>query len=217
MLAGKSLIFVHHPRTAGTSVRNLLMRAVPDNYFPMQDPNLSQEQKVWITHQGLGVCYDYCHRIGINPIKVPTLVCIRNPYSLMLSEYMYLSQKWKKKIKDLEKTLGAYLANMYRKSSDERKQKWAADTYGRFHDFITINGQIPENLTIARFETLEEDVRNFLQNRLEIADVPKLPRKNASRHGDVKNYYTDKEEKLVYAMFKNVFESGLYKRYEGLE
>lgn len=218
MLVSKKLLFVHHPRTGGTSVRNHLMRLVPDNYYPSQDPNLNTDQKVWLTHQGLDVCHKYAMQQRINPMMVPTLVVIRNPYSLMLSEYMYLSQKWKKKIKDIEKTLLGYLANMYKKTSDERRQKWANDRLGRYQDFLCVNDQTPDNLTIARYESLADDVNGFLKDQLGILDEKaKLPHKNASRHGDFKNYFTDKEEKLVYAMWKNVFESGLYKRYEGLE
>jgi hypothetical protein len=194
------------------------MRLIPDNYYPNNDLKLSRDQKVWITHQGLNVCHQYASQQGINPLLVPTLVVIRNPYSLMLSEYMYLKQKWGKKIKDLEKTLLAYLANMYKKTSDERKQKWASDPYGRYQDFICVNGETPDNLTIGRYENLVNDVNGFLSEQLGIKDEKaKLPHKNASRHGDFKNYFTDKEEKLVYAMWKNVFESGLYQRYEGLE
>ncbi len=217
MLVGKSLLFVHHPRTGGTSVRNLLMRISPEQFYPTNDPKLTKEQKVWITHQGLDVCHQYARQNKLDPQVIPTLVCIRNPYSLMLSEYMYLSQKWKKKIKDLEKTLGGYLTNLYRKTSDKRKQQWADAPYGQYQNFICINGVTPTNLTIARYETLAEDVNSFIATQLNVSKDAKLPHKNASRHGDFKNYYTDKEEKLVYAMWKNVFDSGLYKRYEGLE
>ena len=218
MLVSRKLLFVHYPRTGGTSVRNHLMRLVPDQYLPMNDPKLNKDQKVWMTHQGLDICHKYAYQQGINPMLVPTLVVIRNPYSLMLSEYMYLSQKWKKKIKDLEKTLGLYLANMYKKTSEERMQKWKKDPYGRYQDFLCVNGETPANLTVGRYENLAEDVNTFISDRLNISEESKkLPHKNASRHGDFKNYYTDKEEKLVYAMWRNVFDSGLYKRYQGLE
>lgn len=217
MLVGKSLLFVHHPRTGGTSVRNLLMRISDEQFLPVNDPKLTKEQKVWLTHQGLDVCYQYAAQHRLNPQFIPTLVCIRNPYSLMLSEYMYLSQKWKKKIKNLERTLGGYLTNLYRKTSEKRKLQWAEAPYGQYQNYISINGEIPANLTIARYETLAEDINGFITTQLNDSKNTKLPHKNASRHGDFKNYYTDKEEKLVYAMWKNVFDSGLYKRYEGLE
>lgn len=217
MLISPNLMFVHHPRTGGTSVRNHLMKLMPYNYLPINDPNLSNEQKTWFLHQGLTVCHQYATQLRLNPNVIPTLVVIRNPYSLMLSEYMYLTQKWKKKIKDLEKTFLLYLANQYKKTSKERKDKWAADTYGRFQDFICVNGQTPDNLTIGRYENLTEDVNLFITEKLGLSDDSKLPHKNASRHGEFKNYFTEKEEKLVYALWKNAFDSGLYKRYEGLE
>ena len=217
MLVGKSLLFVHHPRTGGTSVRNLLMRISPEQYFPTNDPRLTRDQKVWMTHQGLDVCHQYAIQNRLNPLTIPTLVCIRNPYSMMLSEYTYLSQKWKKKLKANEKTFAGYLANLYRQTSDERKQSWSEAQYGRYQNYICVNGETPDNLTIARYENLAEDVNGFVADKLGITEQAKLPHKNASRHGDFKKYYTEKEEKIVYLMWKNVFESGLYDRYEGLE
>ncbi len=210
-------MFVHYPRTGGSSVQKLLTTALPDTYYPMDDGNLKREQKVWITHQGIDICHQYAHRLGLNPLSIPTLVCIRNPYSLMLSEFMYLSQKWKKKIKDLESTLTDYLVSLTEKTSPERKQKWTNDYYGRFNDYLMVNGEIPANLTIARFESLQSDVGAFLQGKLGIKESLKFPHKNASRHGDFSHYYGAKEEELVYQMWKNSFDNGLYQRYDGLK
>jgi len=216
MLISKSLMFVHYPRTGGSSVRKLLSTALPDTYYPMSDMKLNREQKVWITHQGLDVCHKYAKQQGLDPYNIPTLVCIRNPYSLMLSEFMYLRQKWKKKIADLESTLPEYLVSLTEKTTQQRKQKWASDQYGRYHDYLMVNGEQPANLTIARFESLQSDVSVFMKDLLGVEKALKFPHKNASRHREFSNYYTAKEEELVYQMWKNVFDSGLYKRYEGL-
>ena len=218
MLIGQKFIFIHYPRTGGTSVRNHLSRLFPDNYLPMSDPRLSREQQVNLTHQSLVVCHQYAKQSGVNPLSLPTLVCIRNPYSLMLSEYMYLKQKWGKKIKDLDKTFSGYLNTLSKKVTAEKKQRWKESHYGRYQDYLCINGSLPVNLTIARYESLEEDVNRFIAEKLGLTDSKaKLPHKNASRHGKVAAYYTEKDEQLVYDMWQNVFDNGLYNRFDGLD
>lgn len=218
MLISPSLIFVHQPRTGGTSVRKLLMELFPYKYLPVSDPLLKREQIVWMMHQGLVTAHQYAINNNLHPETIPTLVFIRNPYSYMLSEYMYLSQKWGHKIKDLPKDFEGYLKNMNDKVNSKTRDKWLQSHYGRLQDYLCINGVIPKNLTIGRFETIEQDLKNFLSTQFKI-DTSKisLGHENASEHEGIKKYYSEKEEQLVYNLWGNVFESGLYSRYQGLE
>lgn len=217
VLISKKLIFIHHPRTGGTSIQHYLLKILPDRYYPLNDPNLSRERKLWITHQGLPAAGQYARQLGIEPASVPILVVIRNPYSQMLSGYKYLGQKWKNEVGNLEPTFYEYLLNLKQQTPANEAHRWANATYGQYTDFLMVGGSIPPNLTIGRTETLERDVMSFLKKKLRLRPRLKLPHRNASKHRPFAEYFGPREEQLVYEQWKQVFESGLYQRFEGLD
>lgn len=217
MLVGPSLIFVHNPRAGGTSVREYLQRVVPGRYFPVADPKLSNADKSWLIHQGLEVCYQYATRSGFDPFSIPTLVVIRNPYSLSVSAYLYLAQRHGKKIRDMEQTFEQYLANLIAATPAEQLEAKANAEYGPFSTFLTLGGVMPSNLTVARTETLRENVEAFVKGLAGAHKVKNFPHTNRSEHEHFSQYFGKTEEEMVYRMYKNTFESGLYKRFEGLE
>ena len=217
MLISKSLIFIHNPRTGGSSVREYLKNALPAKYYPAHDTTMSKKEKVWVTHQGLAIAFQYASRLGFDPFRIPTIVCIRNPYSLSLSGYIYLSQRWKDQIDDLEGTFSEYLVNLSSKTPRDKLERMANSPYGPFSGFLMIGDKVPPNLTIARTESLRNDVANFVNNLAGASPVSGFPYKNRSKHEHFSGYYTKTEEEIVYRMYKNTFDNGVYKRYEGLD
>ena len=217
MLIGPSLIFVHNPRAGGASVREYLQRAVPGRYFPVADPKLSNADKSWLIHQGLEVCYQYATRSGFDPFSIPTLVVIRNPYSLSLSGYLYLAQRHGQKIRNMEQTFEQYLENLIAATPPEQLEAKADAEYGPFTAFMTLGGVIPSNLTVARTESLREDVEVFVQSLPGAHKVKNFPHTNRSEHEHFSQYFGNAEEEMVYRIYKNTFESGLYRRFEGLD
>jgi len=218
MLIGKRLIFIHNPRTGGMSVQAYLRRAVPGQYFPIADTGLDDQKKAWFMHQGLEVCFQYANRLGFDPFGIPALVCIRNPYSLTLSGYLYLKQRFGDSLAEQEQSFPAYLKNLVGEMDQEVLERRAAAHYGPFSRFMTLGGDIvPDNLTVARTESLADDVEAFLKNQVGVKAPRGFPHKNASEHGRFSEYYSEAEEELVYRMYRNVFDGGLYERYAGLE
>lgn len=217
MLIGKRLIFIHNPRTGGMSVQAYLRRAVPDRYFPIADTTLDDKKKAWFMHQGLEVCFQYANRLGIDPFSIPALVCIRNPYSLTLSGYLYLKQRFGDSLGEKERSFPAYLQNKISEMDQEVLEQRAAARYGPFSRFLTLGGDlVPDNLTIARTESLAEDVEAFLKDQVGVKAPRGFPHKNASEHGHFSQYYGEAEEDIVYRLYRNVFDNGLYERYAGL-
>ncbi|MBT8061052.1 MAG: hypothetical protein KJO85_00110, partial [Gammaproteobacteria bacterium] len=82
--------------------------------------------------------------------------------------------------------------------------------------YLTVGHQKPENLTVARTENLQQDVADFLRHQVGITPKIPMPHKNRTRHRHFSSYYGDEEERLVYEMWKNAFDNGLYARYQGL-
>jgi hypothetical protein len=217
MLVSQSLIFVHHPRTGGVSVREYLRKVLPDAYYPAADDSLSEQEKVWIIHQSLGVAHQYAVKLGLDPFSIPTLVCIRNPYSLVLSNYQFLRQRYADKMSEEEATFGGYLANLVEKTPEDRLERMANFPFGPFTGFLMVGESQPANLTVARTESLNEDVSAFVQQLTGNRPALKLPHVNTTKHEHFSTYYTRKEEEIVYRVYKNTFDSGLYKRYEGFD
>ena len=217
MLISNSLIFVHNPRTGGTSVRKQLRKALPNHYFPAADSTLTDEQKTWIYHQGLTIAFEYVEKLGLDPYNIPALVCIRNPYSLTLSGYKYLIPRMKRENKDLEDSFTDYLVNLDRNMPSSKRQAMASAPYGPFSGFLLIGDKTPSNLTIARTESLGDDVAKFLAKLNVTNPGQEFPHQNKSEHVHFSHYFTAKEEQIVYDMYRNTFESGLYERYQGLD
>ena len=71
-------------------------------------------------------------------------------------------------------------------------------------------------MTIARTESLSEDVKRFLAEKVGVDPKAEFPRKNATEHAHFSEYYSAQAEDIVYRMWKNAFDNGLYERYEGL-
>lgn len=200
------------------SVRAYLKRAVPDRYFPEADPGLDDQKKAWLMHQGLEVCFQYANRMGIDPFRVPVLVCIRNPYSLALSGYLYLQQRFGHSLGEKEHSFAAYLENKMSEVDEELLERRAAARFGPFSHYLALGGDIvPDNLTIARTESLADDVEAFLNDKIGVKAPRGFPRKNATRHEHFSRYYGAAEEEIVYRLYRNVFDSGLYARHEGLQ
>ena len=216
MLISRSLIFIHHARTGGSSVQQYLREVLPDTYYPYADADMSEGQKAWVTHQGLEVAWQYARHLKLDPARLPALVVIRNPYSLALSGYLYLRQRWGEQVPDLEASFAGYLQNLWDKTSPEKKQRWADSRYGAYSDYLLLNGEAPPNLSIARFESLADDVADFVRDRLGVTTSHPLPHVNATQHEHFSGWFGATEEALVYAMWKNAFDGGLYGRHEGL-
>ena len=217
MLISESLIFVHNPRTGGSSVREYLQNAVPAKYYPANDTSMSEKERLWIMHQGLAVAFQYAAKLGLDPAGIPALVCIRNPYSLTLSGYKYLFQRWKDQTEKLEGTFAEYLSNLSSRTPADKLERMAASPYGPFSGFLMVGDRVPPSLTIAKTESLSNDVAGFLNSVPGASPASEFPYYNRSEHEHFSAYYSEKEEEIVYRMYKNTFDNGLYKRYEGLD
>lgn len=216
MMISASLLYVHYPKTGGTSVQEYLSRVLPGRYFPKNDASLGNEEKAWLAHQGMAVAFQYAARLGLNPLELPAIACIRNPYSLMLSGYLYLEQKWRDEVGNLEGSFVEYLENLVANTPSDVMQKRAEAPYGPYTGYLTVNGRVPPKLFIARTENLRKDVQSFVQEKLGVSPALGFPHENRTDHEHFSSYYSEKEEEIVYRMWKNAFDSGLYQRYEGL-
>lgn len=81
---------------------------------------------------------------------------------------------------------------------------------GRIEDWFEIAGRRPPNLHIIRFEALQSDLSLVLAPFSRIGSP--LPRLNASEHAPYKDYLTPEIEDAIYQKYRWPFDSGFYRR-----
>jgi len=203
MILTKDLLYIHIPKTAGTSVRNVLYKNLPppiiDNIScgnPDKHLNIKQVQELFprflMTWKDIQ--------------KV--LVIYRNPYAVEVSLYFHF-------LRDPFDVRG-----MRDPFTDKIKQ-------GSFSDFLKTNkwpnfdyflAGFPEDqknkLVILKLEdNLDWKLKEFfitlgLGNRTNW----QLPVLNSTKHEPFETYYTPELEKIVYNKYKRVFDEGWYER-----
>lgn len=79
-------------------------------------------------------------------------------------------------------------------------------------DFHTLDGAIPDNLRVIRFEHLVGDLMDALRSIGLDGRPADFPWVNRSRQDDFLSYYTPRAEEAVYHRYAWVFDQGFYPR-----
>jgi hypothetical protein len=119
---------------------------------------------------------------------------VRNPWDQLVSKYFYILQKREHSMHDKVMSLDGfdeYVALRTRRPS-ARQKEFVADADG--HPLVDF---------IGRFENLAADFQ-YICDRLRIKAT--LPHMNGSRHGDYRQYYTDRTAAMVEAAFHEEIE-----------
>jgi hypothetical protein len=191
----KNFIFIHIPKTAGTSVtralgpwslkpqrtqwRRLLshlpVRETPPNVFLRQHDKAS-----WVKNKLPAEIYDSAYKFAV----------VRNPFELAVSTYYF--RRKRARAQDFK----TFLRYLERKNRFVRvdQTSWISDRHG--------NLIIDE---ILRFETLAEQF-NALVERLGLPCEVKLPRANANAPYDYRAVYDDEAKSIVRRLYFRDFE-----------
>jgi hypothetical protein len=197
-------IFVHISKTAGSSVRRVL------------GPYCSQPPRVGVRKllSHLPVREDPYKvafrphttarwaRLKLSPRVFDSFVrfsVVRNPFDRAVSNFHFVQQRPEHHthahVKDL--TFDEYLDFL-------RRRRWTRDPTQRAR-LVDSHGQLLCD-PILRFETLDADFA-ALCRKLDL-DAPELPKRNASKHEDYREYYADRvtRDKVV-DLFADDFEA----------
>ena len=132
-------------------------------------------------------------------------VVMRNPYELELSRYSYLQ-------KNLPQDRGR--AQDIALEGDFKKYLETAPFFGmtppRLDLYYHVNGYMPENLVILRYEHLAEGIERNLANFL--TPGYELPHENESAHESVAEIYDSEMEELCYRRHRWFFDKSFYAR-----
>lgn len=175
----KKFIFVHIPKTAGSSITYVLRNysLFPVSFLSNGNAKLDGKHltaKELIDHAG-GHWNEYY-----------SFAVVRNPWDRVISTFSYLQSVRHPLLKGA-KTPGEWII---------AGNVWCYPCA----DYVTVDGKIVVN-QILRYETLQQDF-NLLCEKLAIAPV-ELPRSNASRHEHYSSYYDYASKEIVANLFKD--------------
>jgi len=216
MLWNRSFLFVHIPKTAGKSLNRAFADAlerpitclIPRGQFQTladcdQDGLYIREGR---GHEALRKAATILEQEeGRSLAHLDAIfVAIRNPYDLMVSNYFYMRETYKHN-KDRP---NFQIANKY------PFEEYAVRVgFAPVERWLTLDGEVPPNLRILRFENLQNDFNRYAEEfgfrRLE------LPRLNASERNHFTGYITARAEQAIYEKFRFLFDNGYYKRLSG--
>jgi hypothetical protein len=212
MIFSKELLFIHVPKTGGMSISNYLLSILSRPVYQVRPPHgeaIHDGKVVDIIasrHLPLAAATDVVSRYGFEIEKFPLILAvIRNPYSLEVSRYAYLQNghPW-----DAGRNQELAL------TSDFETFAIHSTVHGSsvpLQDYFQLNGAIPRNMRIVKFENLAAGIRQVLKD-IGVKSESDLPHVNQSRHGDFRSYYTPAGEEAVYRRYKWVFDKHFYER-----
>ncbi len=155
MIFNEDFLFIHVPKTAGMSLSKALLRSLKGQvFYAVQKGHAKQSYGETIVegkrHQTLASADDYLDSMGLD-CRLHTfkfiMAMVRNPYDMEISRYQYLRKghEWDRgEAQDL--ALKGSFADFVARST------WWFD----FADYYTVNGVIPDNLHIIKFEGFAE-------------------------------------------------------------
>ncbi len=214
MIFCKDVLFVHVPKAGGMSVTRCLLRVLPRPVYyslpppheKITDPSIVQIPGV--RHETLEEAREIVRAYGYDILEFPLILAVlRNPYAIEVSRYKYLQQTSHRpdRADDQELALNEDFQTFAIKSSFHAGDSRPLESY------FLLDGKVPPNLRIIKFENLVEELKAALR-QVGIEQVADFPHLNRSRHADFRLYYTRRAEEAVYQKYKWAFDSGLYER-----
>ncbi|HEY5046452.1 MAG TPA: hypothetical protein VII49_00340 [Rhizomicrobium sp.] len=240
MLFNDKLLFVHTPKTAGTSVTSFLIANLPRGVTLTEPPDrpdpslpLSTTARLKLElrrlrrtlglslraslkridgtrHESLQEAAEALAPLGRNLRDFEAIVAvIRNPYDLEVSRFHFF-RRGHHGVKGLAHEYAEELALAGDFGAFARKAPYHGRLPGRIEDWYEIDGAMPPNLRLVRFETLEEDLYRIVGGLYPIGS--KLPKLNATKHGPYAGYLTTEIEEAIYRKYRWLFDRQFYRR-----
>jgi hypothetical protein len=225
MLFNDDLLFLHVPKPGGMSVTRYLLETLPKPLaitHPIDDPDLHKQEITQLDgarHESLAEARDMLAALGrdIREFQV-VLVGMRNPYDQEVSRYAFLRQGHHWELGPEQDLALASDFETFALGNCQAGGRWKR--YGleaerarpnEIRDYYMLDGVLPSNLKVIRFEHLAADLLGALA-ALDIVGTPDFPWDNRSDHQAYATYYTPAAEAAVYDRYRWVFDQSFYDR-----
>jgi tetratricopeptide (TPR) repeat protein len=213
MIFSDRLLFLHVPKTGGSSVVQYLLETLPRPVYYSLPPDHEADVPPGvirfhgIAHETLGearlVLAERSRRLEDVPVVV---ACVRNPYELEVSRFAYLRRDLNSYNHGLQQAV-ALLGDFELFAMCSRVHG------GRpLESYFVLDGVVPPNLRIIKLESIERDLARCLAEAGVGTGAAKIPHHNRSAHDPFPSYYTPAAEQAVYEKYKWIFDAGLYPR-----
>jgi len=188
-------IFVHIPKTAGTSIENAL------GIGGIQ-PNLLRSHRI-STIDGIRCAPQHltCNMLIHNEICKPhwntyfKFSFVRHPYTKVLSEYFWVKGKTKKDLKFNPKDFSKFLNEYYSVIDKDHKLSQ--------YDYLTINGKLAVDF-VGKFETLNSDFEKIKKKLGLHVNLPHTQK--SSNKNEYINILMANQKNKIYNLYKKDFE-----------
>jgi len=189
-------IFIHIPKTGGSSIASVLNNLPNRTYPPICIPELYKHAKAVEVQRALGaeMWNEYF-----------TFAIVRNPWDLMVSSYNWWLQKaykWPALHPQIDKikAMGSFEAFMQSKYGRFMINEFEGDD---MFDWISNRNAIIVDY-VGRFEALD-DAWLEICTRLNVTGTP-LTHLNQSERKHYRDYYSDKTKDIVYRRFRKTID-----------
>jgi len=213
MIFNENFLFLHIPKTAGMSLSSALINSlkgsvvysVPQGHGGKFKSGGNLSIVDGIRHEDLYQARNFFSiykgpQRSLDDFKMIFIV-IRNPYDLEVSRYHYLrlGYAWSKGVAQTLALAGDF--SEYVKNST---------TFFKLENYILIDGMLPPNLRVLRFETFSREIDitigEFLAKPLE------LKHENKTKRASYREYIDEDLEPYIYIKYKFLFDYGFYSR-----
>jgi len=139
------------------------------------------------------------------------IAVVRNPYTLEHSYYQHLRKpRVRKRIMDSDPEILNLAAGDFGVFV-ERAGYHREDT--RQEDFFTVDGEMPKNVTLLRFEDVRNSLPEAIANYRKAGPEFPFPHRNKSDYDNsLTELLTPEVEELIYQKHRYMFDSGIYQR-----
>jgi len=211
MIWNQRFLFLHIPKTAGKSLTKFFVdsweRPIRGIVSRGQFRDLADCDQAGLHlaegsgHEDMTAARRLLKEQGQDIEKLDaTIVCIRNPYDLMVSNYFFMRESYARNRLDR-------FAIAVENSFEDFCIKTAMASP---RDWMVLDDREPANLHILRFETLTRDLEALSQAfGCRPSEVPHLNKSNREHY---RSYLTPICERRIYEQYQYLFDRGFYER-----